>query len=143
MDDVDAETKLHLVFDPAGHPIYKRRVLRAIKIRGLWWLNESQWIKWLWHGHQDGAVVRGELEHDCVLTERSIKADTFAFIREMGDRVDIEAISRVFVKGRGGTCEWLTVTVTKAEYNSLDSAFGPIDDGCKHEDQYVVDWKHG
>jgi hypothetical protein len=134
MEDVDVETKLYHVFDPGEHPIYKRRVLRALKIRGLWWLNESQWIKWLWHGHQENSVVKGELDHEMVMTERTVKAGTFAFVRERGDRIDIEAISRVFVKGRGGTCEWLTVTITRAEYKTLDTAFGPVDDGCKHEE---------
>ncbi len=139
MEDMDKETQLYYVFRPSDYPIYKRRVLRSAKISGLWWVREAIWVKWMWQGHQ-GPGVRSGQEADKLLATRAIKPKMFCWVRDMGEFVDIEAMSdttRWDAEKKRSTsgAEWLTVTITKAEYKRLDSFLGPVDDGCRHEEE--------
>jgi hypothetical protein len=101
-------------------------------------MDEDQWTRFLWQGH-NGHIVKSGQDPDRVLTTRSFEAGGSAYVRIMGDRVDIEAMSRTTkwipggrkLKKRRTVYEWLTVSITLEEYENLvDKHLGPVQDVC-------------
>lgn len=133
-DDLTGETKLWYALRPDAYPIYRRRVNANMQVHGLWWMNESQWIKHLKHD-DTATVLKDGQDPERVLATRIFRSGTFCYIREVDDQIDIEGISRVGMTVGGKKLrnnEWLTVSITIEAYKSLDSFLGPVDDGCKH-----------
>lgn len=137
MTFLTTEDKLVYAIRPSDYPIYRRKILQTIKIRGLWWMGESQWVRYLWHGHGDVHVIKSGQDPDRVLATRSFNfyAGANCYVREMPDRVDLEAMSstkkwdKIKKKDKGTVREWMTVTITKEEYQKLlDSHLGPKHD---------------
>ncbi len=101
-------------------------------------MDEDQWTKFLWAGH-DGQVVRDE-HQDKVYATRTYPKGSWAYIRENKDTVDIESrtqsakwdANRKVDLGR--VWEWITVTISKAEYKKLEPYLGPLHDGCNHNE---------
>ena len=139
LDELSLEQKLICVFQAEKHPIYRRKILQTTKVYGMWWMSESQWLKFLWQGHQ-AHIIKTDLDPDKVLCTRSFDCKGYAYIRDMGTHLDIEGMSKVSkwdsVKKRhiGSAYEWLTVSVSREEYQNLvDNHFlGAVDCGCKH-----------
>jgi len=139
------ETKLWFAMSPNDFPIYRRKVLKVMPVHGLWWMDENQWVKFLWQGHSAQVVKSGQ-DLDKVLATRSFEPGGWCYIRENDNHIDIEAMSRttgwdqVKKKKLGTRREWLTVSLTKEQYKKLDTYLGPIHDGCKHpEETYGMD----
>lgn len=106
-------------------------------------MDESQWTRFLWQGH-NATVVKSGQDPDRVLTTRHFEPRGYCYIRVMDGRVDIEAMSRTTKwipgkknKNKKTVREWLTVSITVEEYNFLvDNYLGPIDnDICRHTDK--------
>ena len=133
-DHINDLDKIAMVMQYDRYPIFARKILKPVKVRGLWWLDEDQWAQYMWNGHGNPYVVKDEFETDRVLIERTFSEGSL-WIRQMDDKYDIEG--RTKMDGRGW--EWTTVTVTEAEYKRLDEFLGPVYDGCRHkeEDLYV------
>lgn len=147
VEQLTNETKLWYALQPEEYPIYRRKIMRPMRVHGLWWMNESQWVRFLWQGH-NAKILKSGQDPDRVLAIRAFEPGGWCYIRECGDQVDIEAMSRttgwdpVKKKKKGTMREWLTVSCTKEEYKKLDSFLGPINDGCKHEEgkyDYLVE----
>ncbi len=146
MQELTIETKLWYAMNPREFPIYRRKILKAMPTYGLWWMDEGQWVKFLWQGHSAQVVKSGQ-DLDKVLATRTFEPGGWCYIRECGpDQYDIEAMSRTTgwcpkkKKSLGTMREWLTVSLTKLQYNKLDSYLGPVHDGCKHpEEIYGLD----
>lgn len=140
-DFLSLEQKLTCIFAPEKHPIFRRRITKRTPVHGMWWMTESQWLRFLWSGHQ-ATIIKTDLDPDRVLCTRAFDQKGFAYIRDMGTYYDIEAMSKVTKydphkkKDLGSAYEWLTVSVSTEEYQKLveDGYFGPIEDCCKHED---------
>lgn len=134
MDEYDA---LEAMINPDKYPIYKRKVIRPIKIKGLWWMDEEQWTRFLWQGHH-GTVIKDGSDPDRFLTTRTFSEGSL-WIREMDDSVDIEGRCKTMrwdlekKKSLGGAWEWLTVTISKEVYLTLDNLLGDRHDGCNHQ----------
>ncbi len=133
--------KVAMMMQPEKYPIYRRRINRKITVYGLWWMNESQWTRYLSAHHNNGIVLKTGQDPDRLLTSRTFKADTMCWIRDMGDHVDLEGIALVGmwdpIKKRtiGAKREWLTVSITREEYKRLDEYLGPREDGCRHNEE--------
>lgn len=122
-------------------PIYRQKILALpMPVYGLWWMDEDQWVRFLWQGH-NGHIVKSGQDPDRVLTTRHFEPRGFCYVRLMGDRVDIEAMSRTtkWIPGKKNkkkrtVREWLTVSITLQEYENLvDTYLGPVQDVCcKH-----------
>lgn len=139
----DDHTKLYYALHPDPFPIYRRKILKSVMVTGLWWMHETQWLNWLWQGHS-GHITKHGSELDRVLAHRSLLGNGWAYIREGGDRIDIEAQTMTSKwdaekkKRMGAVREWVTVSVTPTEFKKIDIAFGPRDDGCNHEDYHAL-----
>ena len=138
LDHLNTEDKFYMAMNPEGRPIYRRKIITRLKVYGLWWLHESQWTRFLSPIHTDATVVKSGEDPDRVLASRTLDAGGWCYIREIGDRVDIEAIGKtkkwdpVKKKSFGTAYEWLTVSITREAFEELDSSFGPVHSGCKH-----------
>lgn len=132
-DHIQETDKIEMVMQYERYPIFQRKILQPIKVRGLWWLDEEQWAQYMWNGHGNPHVVKDEYETDRVLIERTF-SEGVLWIRKMDDRYDLEGRTK---KGWGATStwEWVTVSVTPYEYERLDKFLGPSHDGCKHEEE--------
>lgn len=134
-----AEQKLHFAFRPDDFPIYRRKVLKPMPVDGLWWMNESQWLRFMWQGH-NATILKSGQDPDRVLATRSFGTKSWIYVREGQDQIDLEGLSQVTMwdpvrkKRKGVTREWLTVSITKEKYNSLDGYMGPVEDSCNHEE---------
>lgn len=137
MDFLSMDQKLEFVVRPEENPIYRRKIIDRLPIIGMWWMDEEQWTRFLWAGY-DGHVIKSDQDPDRVLATRSFEPKGFCYVRERGDWIDLEGM----VKGGGwdkekkkavGTIyEWLTVTISRYDYELLAGKLGPIDQGCKH-----------
>lgn len=136
MDYLTTDTKLHYAFNPDAYPIYRRKVTKPLSVRGMWWMSDDQWVKFLWHGYE-GVAFKGGQGFDKVLATRTFQAG-WCYVRECENQIDLEALSAApkwdpVKKKRIGTAwEWMTCSITMDEYKKLDSQLGPRDDGCKH-----------
>lgn len=144
MDDEDydfltLDQKLLCVMRPEKYPIYRRKITkRGTRVHGMWWMDESQWMRFAWQGH-NAKIIKTDLDPDRVLCTRTFE-DSWCYIRDMGTHYDLEAMSKIHKwdpvkkKALGFAYEWLTVSVTTEEYNKLleGGHLGPLDCGCKH-----------
>lgn len=116
---VSDEEKLYQCFGYPTREIYKRKILNRFCLEGAWW----------------GA----DLER--VRSSRAIKFNNngrnfYCYVREDGDIIDIEIrVNAMIDKGvkrkrRVKSYEWFTCTLTRAEYEKLDSNFGPRETCC-------------
>lgn len=138
-EDLELEDKLWYAFAPLDYPIYRRKILKRMPVQGLWWMNETQWVKFMWQGHNDAQIIKSGEDDDKVLATRSFEPGGWCYIRYTYDnRIDLEAMSRttgwdsVKKKKVGTIREWMAVSVTKENYKTLDNFMGPPDDICKH-----------
>lgn len=140
--EMDTVQKLEIAFGYPAVQIYRRRVYAKFKITGLWWVEDE--FKWAWQGH-GGAVTKSGECLDRILTTHSVSANTYCYIREGGDHIDLEVRSGIAkwdaVKKRRHSSRrvWLTCSVTPDEYKKLDTYLGPKEDGCLHEDEYGLE----
>lgn len=138
-DELSAETKLWYALRPEDYPIYKRRILKVLPVNGLWWMNESQWLRFMWQGH-NAVVLKSGQDPDRVLATRSFRGDSWLYIRHVDDHVDLEGRSQVLKwdpikkKSRGSCEEWLTVSITLEAYKNLDTFLGPVTESCNHKE---------
>lgn len=101
-------------------------------------MDESQWVRFLWQGHH-GQVIKSGQDPDRVLATRSFQPG-WCYVRECPNHIDLEAMSintcwnQETGKRTGVVWEWMTCSITMAEYKKLDSILGPRDDGCKHKE---------
>lgn len=133
MELLSNEAKLYFSFRPDAFPIFKRRILGKLKITGLWWIHENEFVNWKWQGYH-GTIKDGKL-----LATRSLIPNTFCYIRTGGDRIDIEAqtaTTKCSSKGKTGAVEWVTCSINETEYKRIDTLLGPVDNGCRHEGEY-------
>jgi hypothetical protein len=128
--DVD---KIAMVMQYERYPIYARKIKKPIKVRGLWWLDPEQWAQYMWNGHGNPRVIKDEFETDRVLIDRTF-SEGVLWIRDMGDRFDLEGRTRCG-EAHKRNWEWVTVSVTPAEYKRLDEFLGPPYDGCRHDEE--------
>jgi len=140
MDYLTTEGKLWYALAPGEYPIFRRKIIRTMHVQGMWWMDESQWVRFLWQGHK-AQVTRNGQDSDRVLAIRAFEPNGWCYIRENPTHIDLEAMSRTTgwdmekQKKVGTVREWLTVSITFEEYKKLDSFLGPINDGCKHESE--------
>lgn len=138
MEWLTDEQKLEKAFSIKTAPIYRRKILQSLPINGLWWMDEDQYTRWLWKG-EDATVIKTDQDPDRVLTTRTFHKGSWAYIRQSGDRYDIESRTRSTIwdskkrKSKGAYWEWMTVTVSKEQFKLLEPFFGPAEDGCRHE----------
>lgn len=130
LEGVHKVDKVEMVMQPKTYPIFQRKILSPIKVTGLWWLDEDQWVQFMWHGHGNPAVIRNDVDADRVFATRTFSEGSL-FIRKMNDRYDIEGRTKL----NGQTWEWVTVSITPSTYKMLDEFLGPVQDGCRHEDR--------
>ncbi len=134
MDEYDA---LEATINPDKYPIYKRKILEPIKLRGLWWMDEEQWTRFMWQGHH-GTVIKDGSDPDRFLTTRTFSEGSL-FIREMDDCIDLEGRCKTVrwnkekCREMGGAWEWLTVTISKDAFKEIDKFLGPRHSGCNHQ----------
>lgn len=138
MEHMGVEDKLVAAFRPKENPIYRRKILRTMQVNGAWWMDDEQWVRFLWAGHK-ASVIKNSEDENRVITTRSFEPNGFCYIRsnEKGG-YDLEALSRTTAwdkekKKRIGTVrEWMTVSITEEEYKKLQPYLGEVDAGCKH-----------
>lgn len=136
------------VLSEGKYPISRRKIIKTMPAYGLWWMEETQWIKFLWNGYIKSVLKSGE-DPDRVLTTRMLEVGS-VYVRVMDDlgRVDIEGISRTTklmrkscrwktksFKGKITVREWLTVSVTLDEYKKIEKYLGPELPVCNHKDK--------
>ncbi len=134
---------LREVLNENNVPIYRQRIMKTMPVYGMWWMDESQWVRFLWRGHS-GYVVKSGQDPDRVLTTRKFEVGS-CYVRVFDDHVDIEALSRTTkwnpnggrkVKKNRTVREWLTVSVSLDEYENLvDNYLGPVQDVCHCKDK--------
>lgn len=143
LDYLTPESKLWYVIRPDIAPIWRRKILRPIRVQGLWWMEEGQWTRFLWQGHH-AQVIRCGQDQDKVLAVRLFQPG-MAYFRQYTEEpfIDMEAMVRTTrwdpKKGKklGTTREWLTVTLTQENYKRLDEYLSPVDDQCcNHKEGY-------
>lgn len=146
-NDISDEEKLWHIFQPEKYLIYRRKVLMSFDVHGLWWTGESEFLKF--ESRNRYAHVKAHKEDnevDKVSTTRKIQPG-MCYIREDGERVDIEGqtwvtkYNRKTKKYQGGKREMLTVTISRKQYDDflLDGVFGPVDDVCRHNEEDFYD----
>lgn len=144
LEDLTTDAKLFYAFNPDAVPIYRRKILKALPVRGLWWLDQDQWTRFDWHGH-NSQIIRSGQDQDKVLTTLSFQPG-WMYIREQKDHIDIEATSVTSKwdpekkKRIGAVREWLTCSITTIEYKKLDTQLGPVENGCKHSTEGNYDF---
>jgi hypothetical protein len=139
MDFMTVEQKLMSSMQPEKYPIYRRKILRNMTVSGLWWMEEEQWVRFLWNGHK-ATVIKSDQDPDRVYASHTFNNFGFCYVREHPDRIDLEAVIRTTkwdpVKKKklpGSACDWMTVTITKEEYERLTPYLGPRDEACRHD----------
>lgn len=137
LDHLNTEDKFYMAMNPEGRPIYRRKILTPMKVYGLWWLYESQWTRFLSPVHGNSHVIKSGEDPDRVLASRTYPPGGWCYIREMDDKVDLEAMCKVEKWDPEKKCkttgiEWLTVSITKDAFLELDEHFGPCHSGCRH-----------
>lgn len=139
-DFLSTGDKVACVMQPDRYPIFKRKILKPIEVKGLWWMDEEQWTRFLSAHHHNGTVIKSGQDPDRLLTARTFSEGT-CWIREMDEHYDLEARAKtirwdpVRQKEIGATWEWLTVSITPDEYKRLDKFLGPKEDGCRHKEE--------
>lgn len=146
-EDITTEEKLWYVLNPSEFPIYRRKITKPMPVHGLWWYDEAEWVHFAWQGHSDAEIINSGQGQYKVLTTRRFEPGGWCYIRETGpDQIDIEAMTRTTgwdpkrKRKMGTRREWLTVSCTREKYKMLDSFLGPIDDGCKHTEEFFYDY---
>ena len=118
VDGLDAADKLHLFFSPSERKFYRRRILGAVQVTGLWWV-------------RDNVDSHFKVHKTRKLMHRVTKYGSFwLYVRddERDDFVDVEA--KVYTPT---SSEFQTVTISREEYARLDSVLGPCEAVCsKH-----------
>lgn len=145
LTDEDYPT-LREVLSVSKYPIFRRKILKTMPVKGLWWMEENQWIRFLWRGHI-GTVLKSGEDPDRVLSTRMLESGS-VYVRVLDDRVDLEGISRTTklkrsdgrwktesFKGKQTVREWLTVSVTIEMYDTLQEFLGPELPICNHKDK--------
>lgn len=137
MDFLAVEDKLMYAIRPNEYPIYRRKLLKSVKVTGLWWMQESQWTRFMWKGQ--GKLIKSGQDPDRCYTTHSFNNLGYCYIRENDDHYDLEAMSRTAKWDvdkqkdlKTTACEWLTVSISKEEYTRLQEFLGPVDECCKH-----------
>lgn len=138
MEHMTDDMKLEAAFRASDFPIYKRKILSTMPVEGLWWLEQSQWLRFAWAGRKS-TIIKTDQDSDRVFTTMSYNNKGFCYIRELQDRVDLEGMVRTTKwdkekkKRKGFACEWITVSVSKEEYQRLEKYLGPKEETCRHD----------
>lgn len=149
-----ADMKLLGTFQPEKYPIVRRKIVKKyMPVTGMWWMSESQWVRFLWHGHK-GKVIKTDQDPDRVYA-RKVFDKGWCYVRDMGSYYDIEAVSRSTKWDPNATkeqrrrrkkrysVEWMTVSITKEEYAKLNEYLGPPTEVCcKHNQGWDDEHEH-
>lgn len=137
LEHMTIEHKVWSTMQPEKYPIFTRKILEPMKVFGMWWMDEEQYCQYLWNGHK-GIVVKSDQDPDRVLATRSFMPKGYCYIRQHPDGTyDLEALSMTRHKGKSAF-DYMTVSVTSEEYESLDKFLGPIQDRCKHDYEGMI-----
>jgi hypothetical protein len=137
---------LREVLSTTKFPIFRRKIIKTMPVHGLWWMEENQWIRFLWCGHL-GTVLKSGEDPDRVLSTRMFEIGS-CYVRMLDDRVDLEGLSRTTklsrsngrwktdsFRGKKTLREWLTVSVTLDEFDRIQEFMGPELQVCNHKDK--------
>lgn len=139
------DMKLLGTFQPERIPIFRRKIIKSMPVTGMWWMSETQWTRFLWHGHK-GNVIKTDQDPDRVYARKTFDKG-WCYVRDMGEYLDIEAVSRTTKwdptatpqqrkrRKKRYSVEWMTVSVTREEYARLEQYLGPANDVCHRHNQ--------
>ncbi len=140
-EHLSIDDKVYLSFQHDRYPINRRMMKNSIKVEGYWWLPEIQKLQYAWQGYGESKLQSKNGVNRIWLTRRYQKG--WLYVRETPDGwFDIEGYTstKQMVKGKSESVwEWVTCTISKNEYERLDTSLGPKQECCTTNKHCIKD----
>lgn len=141
LEHLNIDSKVFLSFQHEKYPIYRRMLKGPISVEGYWWLPEIQKLRYAWQGYGEAKLQSKNGVNRIWLTRKYRKG--WLYVRETPDGwYDIEGYTATkhVEKGVNKTIfEWVTCTITKSEYERLDSMLGSRQECCSTNKHAIKD----